>query len=169
MTNRDGSNGEPSWSPDGKEIAFISDRSGKSNIWVMPAQGGEARQLTFSPAIDAFPDWSWDGKWIIFRSNRSGKIELWRVPSAGGRAELVTERRNGYSVLSQDGKKIYFKAEEQIWEIPVDGGKERQLTDLVGKPYVLDVGYPKTDGKYIYFTSGESTGDIWVMDVEESK
>lgn len=159
----------PRWSPDGKDIAFFSFRSGNGDIWIISAQGGEAKQLTFSPAFDGYHDWSWDGKWIIFQSERSGENELWRIPSAGGHAELVTERRNGYSVLSQDGKKIYFKAEEQIWEIPVDGGKERQLTNLAGKPYNLGDIHPETDGKYIYFTSGESIGDIWVMDVEWSK
>ena len=56
--------GGTTWSPDGKTIAFISNMSGRNNLWLVPADGGWPTQLTISDQRQAHPTWSPDGKWI---------------------------------------------------------------------------------------------------------
>ena len=66
LTAAPGVNNHPRWSPDGKNIAFVSNRGGTSQVWVLPADGGEAHQLTKVPVDVAGPVWSPDGKSIAF-------------------------------------------------------------------------------------------------------
>jgi len=60
----------PSWSPDSREIAYTSDRGGHRNVWVVPADGGDPRQVTDDAAEDYFPVWSPDGNDLIFSSGQ---------------------------------------------------------------------------------------------------
>ena len=73
-------------SPDGKQIAFCY----MGDIYTVPAQGGEARQLTTNAAYDTAPYWSPDGSRIAFSSDRSGSMDVYVMPSAGGPAERLT-------------------------------------------------------------------------------
>jgi Tol biopolymer transport system component/DNA-binding winged helix-turn-helix (wHTH) protein len=63
---------QPTWSPDGRFIAYASDKSGNFDIWVQPVAGGDAVQVTKDPAHDWEPDWSPDGSQVAFRSERQG-------------------------------------------------------------------------------------------------
>jgi Tol biopolymer transport system component len=62
----------PAWSPNGRWIAFVSDRTGSPDIFVMPAEGGAAKQVTQNPGQDTQPCWSWDGKRIFYSAQRGG-------------------------------------------------------------------------------------------------
>jgi dipeptidyl aminopeptidase/acylaminoacyl peptidase len=78
----------PRWSPDGKEIVFASDRgqlAGIANfdIWIMNADGSNARQLTTNGSRDDYPTFSHDGKTIYFRSNRGLKWDIWAMELVG--------------------------------------------------------------------------------------
>jgi len=64
-------------SPDGSLLAFVSNQSGNYDIWIMPAEGGNAIQLTSHPAYDDTPRWSPDGKKIAFTSTRSENFDVW--------------------------------------------------------------------------------------------
>src|SRR5579863_842028 len=70
--------GRPTWSPDGKSIAFVSNMSGRNNIWLVPADGGFPVQLTVSDQRQTNPAWSPDGKWIAYQSDFDGD-EVWDV------------------------------------------------------------------------------------------
>src|ERR1700761_7694373 len=70
--------GRPTWSPDGKSIAFISNMSGRNNIWLVPAEGGFPTQLTVSDQRQAGVAWSADGKWIAYQSDYNGD-EQWDI------------------------------------------------------------------------------------------
>jgi TolB protein len=67
----------PSWSPDGKTIAFASDRSGNWDIWTVDTNGRHLRRITKTRSRDTHPSWSPDGKKIAFTSDRSGNQDIW--------------------------------------------------------------------------------------------
>ena len=67
-----------SWSPDGTEVAFISNISGRNNLWTVPSIGGWPTQLTISDQRQGAPAWSPDGKWIAYISDKDGN-ELWDI------------------------------------------------------------------------------------------
>ena len=70
--------GATTWSPDGKSIAFVSNISGRNNIWQVPATGGWPTQLTVSDQRQTQPTWSPDGKWIAYISDYDGD-EQWDI------------------------------------------------------------------------------------------
>ncbi|MGE5578852.1 MAG: prolyl oligopeptidase family serine peptidase [Bacillota bacterium] len=72
----------PRWSPDGRRIAFVSDRSGQSQIWVIDLSGGEAYRLPTKESVQSEPTWAPDGKRIYFASNAFSKPSDW-VPYPG--------------------------------------------------------------------------------------
>lgn len=77
-------------------------------IWVIPATGGAARQVTDHPATDWAPSWSPDGKWMAFFSTRSGGRHIWRVPADGGEPKQESEEEGALPRWSPDGNWIYF-------------------------------------------------------------
>ena len=87
----------PSWSPDGKRIAFQSDRRGdlvKFDIYVMDADGGNEQKLTNHRAWDGSPSWSPDSKRIAFYSNRDGNAEIYVMDADGGNQQNLTNHAN---------------------------------------------------------------------------
>ncbi|MCK9640672.1 MAG: S41 family peptidase [Prolixibacteraceae bacterium] len=71
-------------SPDGKWIAFTGRQYNNSDVYIMPAEGGEVRQLTFHSGSDEVSSWSWDSKYIYFSSNRAGQVSGYKVGTEGG-------------------------------------------------------------------------------------
>jgi Tol biopolymer transport system component len=106
----DANTGNPSWSPDGRFLAYYSTVGGHARIYTVPARGGEARPVT-SPDTDAIrPSWSHDGKWIYFTSRKTGRFEVWKISPDGGQAVQVT-RTGGYAgIESPDGLWLYYAA-----------------------------------------------------------
>jgi len=123
---------EPTWSPDGRFIAYSSDRGGNSDIWVRQVGGGNPVQITNSPAHDWQPDWSPDGDNIVFRSERDGG-GLFVVPVLGGHERKIASF--GFRPRwSPDGSKILFQSSSFrfVTEIPkvylatLDGSEPRE-------------------------------------------
>ena len=125
LTTQDSYEANPIWSPDGKQIAFASDRYGSMDLFVMPADGGEAKRLTFNSASEIPSTFSPDGKYILFSASiqdpatsalypTAAMSELYRVPVAGGKteqilgtpAEMLAYATNGEYFLYQDKKRI---------------------------------------------------------------
>ena len=121
-------NTRPIWSPDGKTLAFASDRYGNFDIFVMPADGGEAKRLTFHSANDVPSAFTPDGKQVLFTSNRistasdlqfpSNFAQTYTVSAIGGQASLVHTATMEYGVFDAKGSSILFhniKGYEDQW------------------------------------------------------
>lgn len=106
-----GSNSAPAWSPDGRRLAVTLTRDGSSQIYLLPAAGGEPERLMkTSPANDTEPAFSADGRSIFFTSDRGGGPQIYRIAVGGGSAERLTFDGD-YNVSPQpspDGKSVAF-------------------------------------------------------------
>jgi len=105
---------DPSVSPDGKRIAFVlrttdlEANRGRTDLWLVGADGRNPRQLTFSPESEGQPTWSPDGQSLFFLSPRGGSSQVFRLPLEGGEAQPVTKLPLdvGAFRLSRDGKRL---------------------------------------------------------------
>lgn len=159
----------PQVSPDGKQIAFESDRRGSGQIWISAIDGSDARQLTDSNRGPAgSPRWSSDGRRIVFDSRIEGQPEIYDVLVSGGVPRRLTN--NGAAdvlpVYSPDGRWIYFASNRsgafQIWRMPPGGGEAVQLTHGGGS-----ASQPSPDGRFLYFTRNtELVTSLWRMPAE---
>jgi dipeptidyl aminopeptidase/acylaminoacyl peptidase len=147
VTSGDFDDAHPAWSPDGKFLAFSSnrsvpdpDRTYDSNIWVVAAdnsdRGAHLTQITTNPGSDDSPAWSPDGKWIAYVTQLDPKLLIYATshvavsPAGGGEAKVLTlklDRMSSEPRFSPDGKFIYFLADDDgtqnLCRIPVGGGE----------------------------------------------
>ena len=121
---------DPTWSPDGQLIAFSSDRSGNSDIWIQSLEGGEPVQLTDDPGADMHPDWSPDGEWIVYRSEREGG-GLFLISATGGEPRKLSSF--GYHPQwSPDGSRIFFSS--RLWEFGPPVEYKHYVVGVDGNP-----------------------------------
>jgi TolB protein len=93
VTDDPASDIKPSWSPDGRQIAFVSDRDGNFEIYTMHPDGSGVRRLTYNNALDSSPAWSPDGQHIAFVSDRSDNLDLYVMDADGSRVRRLTTQR----------------------------------------------------------------------------
>lgn len=116
--------GMPRFSPDGTQIAFISDRSGTDNLWVAGADGSAPRQISDEPLRSpASPAWSPDGRHVVVRKHYTSREpvaagEIWMYPVAGGEPQRLVESPTLNTDLNEpyfapDGHSIYYS--EDVW------------------------------------------------------
>jgi len=148
-------------SPDGKWIAFDSDRKGNADIWIMNKETKELRQVTTNEASDVCPDWSPDGKNIVFQSNRNANDDIFQKPVAGGITLQLTshQKSDNWPKWSPKGDEIAFHSDRtgssEIYVIPSRGGDPRPLT--TGGVSNSPIWSP--DGSKIAFRSRGPTGE----------
>jgi TolB protein len=160
-------------SPDGKRIAFSREIDAVTNIWVVDAEGGDEKQITFDPEYAAFPEWSPDSEQIAFELSRGGHIYLAIVSSSGGEIRQLTfEPEHSWQWgWSPDRSKIAFAGSRSgvwnIWWVSLSEDSMKQLTEHEGNRGTF-VRYPtwSPKGDQIVYERTESTADIWFLDLE---
>jgi len=127
--------GSPSWSPDGRWIAFDS-RSPRSasSIFLLDVLGGKPKRLTGPGPSDIIPSWSRDSHWVYFSSDRGGgPLQIWKVPAAGGEPVQVTRNGGLESFESPDARFLYYTKRGRksgFWRMPLGGGEEIFVPEL---------------------------------------
>ena len=161
--------GRPTWSPDGKSIAFISNMSGRNNIWVVPAEGGFPTQLTVSDQRQTGVAWSPDGKWIAYQSDYDGdeQWDIFLVSPKTGRVVNLTQTREIAEMnptWSPDGRYLAYEVKPKTSaavEIDVYDMVMREVKHLTANTPQdkrnVDPIWSK-DGKYIVYTQEQAKG-----------
>jgi Tol biopolymer transport system component len=141
------------FSPDGLEIAFVSDRGGSQQVWIPGRDGTRLRSVTrLADATMTVGSWSPDGEWIAFDATVAGATDLYAARVDGGELRRLTESPANEvdPDRSDDGSTIFFSSNESgtptIWRMPAGGGQRTQLTTKAGfEPR------QSPDGRSLYF------------------
>ena len=184
LTTQESYESSPIWSPDGKQIAFASDRFGNTDVFVMSANGGSARRLTMNSASEIPSAFTPDGKYVVFSASiqdpassalfpTSAMTELYKVPAEGGKteqilgtpAEMVCFNAAGDKFLYQDRKGFEDEWRKHhtssitrdVWMYDMASGKHTNLTKRAGEDRnpVLS-----SDGKEVFFLSERNKGSF---------
>jgi Tol biopolymer transport system component len=171
VTISGGNNTAPAIAPDGRAVAFASDRTNSLEIYVVGlAPGSEEVAITHDGGQSMQPDWSPDGRWIAFHSRRRGGV--WIVPSTGGTPRQVVDRGSS-PAWSPDSERLVYTPDEGglagqqvLWTVKRDGTDRRQLTRL-GHPAGAH-NHPawSHNGRFIVFavSDGVHNNAIWIID-----
>ncbi|MBZ5618210.1 MAG: hypothetical protein LAQ69_05645 [Acidobacteriia bacterium] len=159
---------QPRFSPDGKRIAFLSNRTGHLAIWVADRNGANASELAAAAAQDA-PAWSPDGQHIAYTCRIGGNAEdVCLIGSSGGTPRRLTTEtaRDILPGWSRDGRWVYFASDRsgafQTWKMAADGSAPAvQVTRNGGFG-----GIESTDGRFLYYARTILSGPIWRVPVQ---
>ena len=185
VTSGDYDDSEPAWSPDGKLLAFTSNRSTPDpdatydeNIWVVAAdnadKGAHLTQVTTNPGADESPAWSPDGKWITYTTQLDPRLfdyatkHLAVSPATGGEAKVLTlslDRMVSNPHFSPDGKFIYFIADDDgtqnICRIPAAGGEITR--PVAGRLVVNDYSIAKTGDLVAQIATIDASDELFAL------
>ena len=185
LTSFQGQTGDPHFSPDGSLIAFSGEYGGNTDVYVIPATGGEPKRLTWHPAADTVEGWTPDGKSILFASTRATAAptaapKFWSVPATGGIPEPLPLPRAYQGKISPDGTHIAYRMNNS-WDEErrnYRGGQNRPIWivdtksfDLISPPWTGSKDMePAWIGETVYFISDrDSVANIWAFDTKSKK
>ena len=175
--------GGSTWSPDGKSIAFISNMSGRNNLWVVPSDGGFPVQLTVSDQRQSSPAWSPDGKWIAYQSDYEGdeQWDIFLVSPKSGKVVNLTQTREIAELnptWSPDGRYLAYEVKAKTsaaYEIDAYDMIMREVKHITTNTPQDKGNYNpiwSKDGKYIVYTQSQAKGtdsNIFLADVAEGQ
>jgi dipeptidyl aminopeptidase/acylaminoacyl peptidase len=171
--------GRSSWSPDGKSVAFVSNMSGRNNLWTVSADGGFPVQLTVSDQRQTAPAWSPDGKWIAYQSDYDGdeQWDIFLVSPKTGKVVNLTQTREIAEMSptwSADGRYLAYEVKPKTsaaFEIDIYDMVLREVKHLTtDTPQDMGNYGPiwSKDGKYIVYTQEQAKGtdsNVFIADV----
>src|SRR5437588_1335443 len=175
--------GATAWSPDGKRIAFVSNITGRNNLWLVPAEGGWPTQLTVSDQRQTSPAWSPDGKWIAYISDYDGD-EQWDIffvsPKTGQVVNITNTREISEEspTWSPDGRYLAYTVKPKtssVYEIDVFDTLMREtkyVTTATPKDKMNVNPLWSKDGKWIAYTQQQAKGtdsNIFIAEVAIAK
>jgi Tol biopolymer transport system component/DNA-binding winged helix-turn-helix (wHTH) protein len=154
---------KPSYSPDGKKIAFESNRMGYENIWMCDSDGSNCSQLTARQGTADNARWSPNGRYLAFESVTQDYYQVGVLELPDGTPNMLTtfpDTNNGAPNWSRDGKWLYFYSGHdgggyQLWKIPMSGGSPVRVTTKGGV-----YGIESRDGRFLYYAQYGECG-IW--------
>jgi dipeptidyl aminopeptidase/acylaminoacyl peptidase len=180
----DWNDSDPQWSPDGRKIAFVSDRSGKAfdegrntDIWVVDAAGGSPARVSDHETAENSPRWSPDGQTIAFVSAVPEKShpKIWLVPSAGGAKSRLAA--DGVDLIpsalrwAEGGKAMYFETgyhgTAQLYRVDLDARRAAPVTSGDKTYHLFDV---SENARKLAFAMNDPThmDDLYVADLDGS-
>lgn len=164
----------PRVSPDGKWLAFSADQNGNMDVYIMPLEGGDIRQLTYHESSDEVDSWSWDGNFVYFTSGRANRFSSYKVERVGGTAHrifphffnyihnmvesptgelLFTDSWESYSAANRKRYKGAFNPDIRSFNPAT--GRHKDYTTYIGKDL-----WPTVDQQgTIYFASDEGNDE----------
>ena len=159
----------PQFSPDGRHIAYSSDRSGSWEVWVAGIDGTSPRQLTkLERRRGGLPRYSPDGRYISFDTlSPDTDFDVHVISAEGGEVRQLTASKgeDGRSSWSHDGRVIYFFSERsgsrQIWRVPFPNGEPVQVTRNGGYE-----AFESPDGKRLYYVADQNRPGLRKVPVE---
>jgi TolB protein len=176
LTSASAGSFEPSVSPDGRFVAFVTSRDGNAEVYVMRADGSGSTRLMAFHRDDWAPRWSPDGAWIAFLSNRTGRDRVYLVRPDGRDVRALIRSSPAQTVgdassyaWSPDGRQMAYVTgslapdrRQQIWIADVAGGRARSVADGSDPAW-------SPDGRYIAFTSSRTgDGELFLMRADGS-
>ncbi len=175
--------GNSTWSPDGKQVAFISNISGRNNLWLVPVNGGWPIQLTISDQRQSHPVWSPDGTWIAYTSDHDGD-EQWDIfmvsPKTGDVVNLTTSPESAEiePAWAPDGRSIAYATKLKTgssYEIELMDIATRHVTHVTrstSKELSNSAPIFSHDGRFLIYTQSHATGkdsNVFIADLKSGQ
>lgn len=169
LTNGEGNDHNPNWSPDGYTIAFESNRNNNTDLYRITADKTNLMQLTSAAGYDGQPSWSPDGSQLVFTSERSGAYALWLMNADGSNQRQLTFSAPAlFPAWSPLGNTIAFAMDDsgdgflELWQMDVNGANLHKVADNYAHG---DAWHPSwsPDGKWLAYqiTEWEKQGEQW--------
>jgi WD40 repeat protein len=156
----------------GWEVAFVSERDGNPEIYVVSADGRNTRRLTDQPALDGGPTWSPSGDQIAFYTARDGNMEIYLMDANGGSLQRLTDNPAAdiEPAWSADGSQIAFVSDRdgnpEIYVMNADGSDPRRLTDNPAGD--TSPAWSPSGGEIAFASRRSGTAELFLMQTDGS-
>ncbi|HEX8290970.1 MAG TPA: DPP IV N-terminal domain-containing protein, partial [Pyrinomonadaceae bacterium] len=161
---------DPTVSPDGRHVVFVSERSGRNKLWRIDIDGGNPTQLTKGSALDFLPNYSPDGRWVVYPSDDTREAGLWKVPSGGGEPTRLTSRVAVWPAVSPDGRFVACWHDDErsrsvaLAVISMEGGEPVKMFDVSPTTNTWAEIRWTPDGRGLtYVDTPDGVGNIWLQ------